>query len=162
MYVKIRNYPSTRLGSYELSEKIFWFLSEERQDKIGEWIYNSKLGKFLEWRKQEKSRKIKIRIDSWDVWNLDETLAIIVVPLLKTLKDNRLGSAFVDQEDVPSSLTDVHERWDWVLEEMIWVFEHIRDEEIDFYLDSKKTKEHEERKQNGLRLFAKYYNNLWD
>lgn len=33
--------------------------------------------------KGDKERKISIRIDPWDVWNMDHTLALIIVPMLK-------------------------------------------------------------------------------
>lgn len=85
-----------------------------------------------------------IRIDRWDVWSMDSTLAQIIVPMLKTLQANKHGAPYVDPEDVPEHLrpkrqtkkerdnghTDsTHfERWDWVLSEMIWAFEQKTDD----------------------------------
>ena len=80
-----------------------------------------------------------VKIDPWDTWSMDHTLAYIVLPMLKQLKEKKHGAPFVDLEDVPEELQgkrltkkqkdngeldDKHfERWDWVLAEMIFAFE---------------------------------------
>jgi hypothetical protein len=79
-----------------------------------------------------------IKIDRWDTWSMDHTLADIILPMLKQLKATKHGSPNVADEDVPEYLrshmaqpkenewdTDSlwHMRWDWVLSEMIWAFE---------------------------------------
>jgi len=79
-----------------------------------------------------------VKIDRWDTWSMDHTLADIILPMLKQLKETKHGSPFVDDEDVPDELKstnappkvneyDVDEnhfkRWDWVLDEMIFAFE---------------------------------------
>ena len=79
-----------------------------------------------------------IKIDPWDTWSMDATLADIILPMLKQLRDTKHGAPFVDDEDVPEELKstsaptkendwdtdDNHfKRWDWVLDEMIWAFE---------------------------------------
>ena len=79
-----------------------------------------------------------VKIDRWDTWNLDGTLADIVLPMLKQLKVKKQGAPFVDDEDVPEELrstsapakaneydVDDHhfKRWDWVMDEMIYAFE---------------------------------------
>jgi hypothetical protein len=79
-----------------------------------------------------------VRIDRWDTWSMDHTLADIILPMLRQLKETKHGSPNVDDEDVPEYLrshmaqpkenewdTDSlwHMRWDWVLAEMIWAFE---------------------------------------
>jgi hypothetical protein len=74
-------------------------------------------------------------------------------------------------------------RWDWVLDEMIWAFQQktIDDAESQFYdhgtpvpgenimdavkrvkIDFEGMQAWQARKQNGFRLFGKYYENLWD
>jgi hypothetical protein len=87
-----------------------------------------------------KNKAETIIIDDFDVWNLDHTLALIIVPALKVLKKKKQGAPFVKNDDVPEHLrsaeeemkindaggdTDKHyfERWDWVLNEMIWAFQ---------------------------------------
>jgi hypothetical protein len=79
-----------------------------------------------------------VKIDRWDTWSMDHTLADIILPMLKQLQETKNGSPFVDDEDVPEELKstsappkkeeydtdDNHfKRWDWVLDEMIFAFE---------------------------------------
>lgn len=93
-------------------------------------------------------QQVSVHIDPWDTWNMDATLAYIALPMLKQLKETKQGSPFVDDEDVPhlpkqgvasseSMQYDLfqsekhdeliweqtHERWDWVLNEIIFAFE---------------------------------------
>ena len=87
-----------------------------------------------------------IKIDSCDTWSMDRTLAPIILPMLKQLKDTKHGAPFVDDGDVPEELKstsappkenewdtdDNHfKRWDYVLDEMIWAFEQLCDEDHD-------------------------------
>lgn len=86
-------------------------------------------------KKADGERKISVRIDPWDTWSMDNTLAHIVVPMLKQLKTTQHGAPKVDLEDVPEELRpeklvgeyDVDEnyfkRWEYVLDEMIFAFE---------------------------------------
>ena len=114
---------------------------------------------------------------------MDSTLANIILPMLKQLKATKHGSAFVDMEDVPDHLRcvttenwdqqtvfdfyhdhkiqegerDIHARWDWVMDEIIYAFEmKVKDN------DWAATKEECLRMENGFRLFGKYYQGLWD
>lgn len=143
-------------------------------------------------------QKIKVHVDRWDTWSMDHTLAHIVVPMLKQLKETKHGAPTVDPQDVPKELrpkkqdvlrykevgeTDdkFFERWDWVIDEMIWAFEQkITDAwEADYYgpwipaedgkpigsfewVDDEGRDKHQERMNNGFRLFGKYYEALWD
>ena len=85
-----------------------------------------------------------VKIDHWDTWSMDHTLGKIALPMLKQLKDKKHGSPCVDDEDVPEELKstsapakenewdtdDNHfKRWDWVMNEMIFAFEHHLDKE---------------------------------
>ena len=87
-----------------------------------------------------KNRAETVVIDDYDVWNLDHSLALIILPALKKLKEKKHGAPFVDNEDVPRELimtagkkkryekhgeTDEHyfDRWDYVMDEMIFAFE---------------------------------------
>ena len=135
-----------------------------------------------------------VKIDYWDNCNMDSTLAPIILRMLKQLKEHKHGSVIVDLEDVPEHLRcdsteewdnqkcfdfyrehevkegdrDIHARWDWVLDEMIWAFEQLCDYDNDkeFYsgekFDVKGYEKHHNRINNGTRLFGKYYRNLWD
>lgn len=127
-------------------------------------------------------RKKKIIIHDYDVWNMDQTLALIIYPMLIKLKENSHGSPNVDDKDVPDYLksnvnnncdnSKIHEKWEYVLNKMIKTFLFLKEDEEElfeiekklnpnltfFEYTNKKNKECEE----GLRLFAKYYRNLWD
>lgn len=159
-----------------------------------------------------------IKIDYWDVWSMDHTLSPIILPMLKQLKEVKHGSGYVDLEDVPEHLRftttedydgqttfdfykenvpdgpDVHARYDWLLDELIWTFTQLADDnngedqfwfdhgELDFSkhpedegkksrplrwkreskVDWEGLRKHQERIQNGLKLFGKYYQTLWD
>lgn len=98
------------------------------------WLYN-----MLEWIDEKRTQKISVKIDPWDTWNMDDTLAHIILPMLKQLKSNKQGGPFVDVEDVPAELRpeeltkeqqeqgeldNTHfERWEWILDEMIFAFQ---------------------------------------
>ena len=109
--------------------------------------------KFVSWVQGSQERTVKIKIDKWDTWSMDDTLAMIIVPMLKQLKATTHGAPFVDDEDVPDRLKstavapkenewdtdDNHfKRWDWILGEMIWAFERIEkdDWQEEFYSGS--------------------------
>lgn len=79
-----------------------------------------------------------VKIDRWDTWSMDHTLADVVLPMLRQLKATKHGAPNVDDEDVPEYLqstkadpkenewdTDSNHflRWDWVVDEMIFAFE---------------------------------------
>lgn len=120
----------------------------------------------------------QITIHSWDTWSMDHTLSYIIVPMLIQLKDTKHGAPNVDNDDVPEELrmpdgwketrynidgeTDEQffNRWDWVLDEMIWAFTYKRDN-FDSMLDKDRDAV-QERMSNGFRLFGKYYESLWD
>ena len=123
----------------------------------------------------------EIIIHSWDTWNMDYTLAKIVLPMLKQLKATKHGSPNVDAEDVPLNLRPTEEdslqyakfgesdpqffkRWDWVLDEMIYAFDckANKDEVYMRIEDIEEIKKEQQRISNGFRLFGKYYESLWD
>ena len=85
--------------------------------------------------------KVSVRIDDFDTWGMDETLAYIILPMLKQLKATKHGAPNVDPKDVPVKLRPTKKeinlytkngdtddnffpRWDWVLDEMIFAFEN--------------------------------------
>ena len=106
----------------------------------------------------DSDRKIEIQIDRYDTWNMDDTLAHIILPMLKQLKETKHGSPHVDLEDVPPELQlhggasneiaqydmfsseehdhmvwdALHARWNWVMNEMIFAFECLAGEHIDW------------------------------
>ena len=159
-----------------------------------------------------------VKIDYWDTWSMDHTLSPIILPMLKQLKATKHGSPVVEDCDVPEHLqyekqtkrrktkskiafhdthriddddTLIHRRWDYVMDEMIWAFEQLCDDnsedqfwkehgEIDWdaepnedgsipvvwkkkaEVDWDGLKAHNERIDRGLALFGKYFRALWD
>ena len=98
----------------------------------------------LLWLDSKKERKVQIRIDDHDVWSMDTTLAMIILPMLRRLKQQKQGIPWVDPEDVPEELRATPEeqealnkdgtldknfeaRWNYVLDSMIWSFECVAD-----------------------------------
>ena len=88
----------------------------------------------------KNDQNVSVRIDNYDTWSMDHTLAYIILPMLKQLKETKQGGPYVYPEDVPAELrptkkeltaytkngeTDskFFERWDWVMDEMIFAFE---------------------------------------
>jgi len=145
-------YETFRSGSYYHDEKDRkWF------DKIVYKIFHKLTDLFLPINRWSNNRKrnIRIHIDNYDVWSMDHTLALIIVPMLKKLKEQKKGRPHVDNEDVPESMwstqadidrmnfggeTDSNweARWDWVLNEMIWTFEQhaMEDDSEQFHHNS--------------------------
>jgi len=88
---------------------------------------------------RNRKRKIKIKVDGFDVWGADHTIALIVAPILVELRDQQNGIPSVSNEDVPPNLhyesndggydavmEDLGEqRWKFVLGEMIWTFTEL-------------------------------------
>lgn len=154
-----------------------------------------------------KDRKIDIRIDKHDTWDMFHTLAMITLPMLKQLKETKHGIPnpcfagrhghetpqysfkFIDpDEDFKRGV----EKWDEILDKMIWSFEQILsdgewesqffhyDGEPRHWFEPVEGSTHKlmmsnlkwfdrhgyiayaERIQEGLDLFGKYYQSLWD
>jgi hypothetical protein len=178
-------------GPYQLANLLQKVgVSEDRCDKIGGWLADTRIYDLCQWYDYRNKRKIKVVIHDYDTYNMDSTLCLIIAPMLRKLKEQKPGAPFVDDEDVPTELAsssappltqdqkDVGEtdanyfkRWEYVLDEMIWAFEQdeklflydIDPEEIfnyDFSEGSEYDKYHK-RRQNGFRLFGKYYSGLW-
>ena len=135
-------------------------------------------------------RTINVRIDDYDTWSMDHTLAPIILPMLKQLKETKHGSTIVDNEDVPhlpkQGISDneaiqrdffsskeqdelfwsqYEQRWNWILDEMIYAFDCKANKEelymrCNLFNDSFRIEQ--ERISNGFRLFGKYFESLWD
>lgn len=149
------------IGPYQIADKLKIFgVSEEKADAIGEWLSNTWLDKACNWIYNKKRRRVFVYINDYDVWNTDHTLALIILPVLRKLQEVKHGSPMSEPEDVPEEFRDkdVHERWDWILSEIIWAFEQIVDDSDDHLMD----KEFQDRIDRGLMLFGKFYRGLWD
>lgn len=117
-----------------------------------------------------------VEIHSSDLWSLDYTLSKIIHPALVKFKEEETGSGAIDKNDVPEHLHNTYgtkedfsenysqEAWHWALDEMIWAFEQIANgnESEPFFLNSPKGEAFRARRENGLRLFGKYFRSLWN
>ena len=132
-------------GKWEDNSTHFESFLEKVEDCL-QWVYNHTINLIIDRRSE---RKIKVRIDRYDTWSMDHSLAPIILPMLKQLKETKHGSPWTDDEDVPEELRSTnappkeneydtddyhHARWDWVMEEMIWAFEQkTRDDWVNDY-----------------------------
>ena len=203
------------IGPYQIAEALCWW-SPKVKDECGiprhkDWVHNfgtwlaenkdgsdSWITKLCNWIDGKKQRQVYVRIDKFDTWSMDHTLAHIILPMLKQLKATKHGSPHVDDFDCPQHLWSTHakpkendwdtdefwhDRWEYVIQEMIWAFEqHIDDNAEQQWFDhtgvdpkatlteqTQQIKHDREgynqwqhRKQQGFKLFGKYYQALWD
>lgn len=138
--------------------------------------------------KGENERKVNIRIDNYDLWNLDHTLALVIHPALVKFRENLVATPATEGADGPEGVVDEtgdfsEKRWEHIIDEMIFAFESLAkaDWEEQYYdygdvsetidlintfsavkYDKEGWKKHNERIDNGLRLFGKYYRALWN
>ena len=147
-------------GPYHLAEKLMFWVPKKKDephddqvDKFGEWLAHGStppspenilrakddrpktwIYRFLLWVSSKRIQKVSVQIDPWDTWSMDHTLAPIILPMLKQLKEHKQGAPVVNNQDVPKDLRsedaiegDVcathFQKWDWVMDEMIFAFE---------------------------------------
>lgn len=93
-------------------------------------------------KKINAERKITVKIDPYDTWSMDHTLALIIHPMLVQLKKTKHGYPNTDPLDVPHIGEGTREntydfdsnaeaRWNWILDEMIWAFSQVTDDDAD-------------------------------
>lgn len=192
MKVYINNYRNHWISPYVILEKVFFWREIDYHEPIIE-----KWAKRLEPISLGLQKVLDIihpkidyvKIDKWDTWSMDSTLARIILPMLRQLKATSIGVPQVDNKDLPKelhkneSLEDQVKRWDYVIDEMIWAFEQVYDPkgEGEFFDDSEVDKSEDlmsqigklkydekglrayyKRIDNGLLLFGKYFRALWD
>lgn len=146
MKIYISKYRDHWLSPYTILEKVFFWREIDYDEPIIEKLSDMLLPFCQAWQKfldfvHPEIRYVKL--DRWDTWNMDHTLGLIALPMLKQLKATKHGAPCVDDEDVPDELkstsappkenewdTDGNhfKRWDHVLDEMIFAFEHKLDD----------------------------------
>jgi len=162
--------------------------------------------------KNGNKRKIDVHIDNYDTYSADHTLALIILPVLMQLKQEKHGvpGEFAEvggadyeqqmsfdfyQETYNECFDESCKKWDEILDHMIWAFMEIVKDDYedkyrhgdpdfnlvkdqvhptygqlyrmannnpDYWVDYDGLRLHEERIQQGIDLFAKYFRNLWD
>ena len=156
---------SDYFSTHQIAEVImFWKDSDDDQvQAFGEWLaYGNKkrkksifdkekrkptlLLKFIQkLNKFKKERTVNIHIDKYDTWNMDHTLGLIILPMLKQLKETKHGAPHVSFDDVPDHLTPTDDelsslkngnvdqyhfdRWDYIIDSMIFSFSAIVDDD---------------------------------
>lgn len=120
---------------------------------------------------------MKYVVDISNTENMDFDLAKVILPVLQLYKQQVLSQQthsyfYVDPDDVPDDLKPTTERtkdkrdnthqqrWDWVLDEMIYSFskKNFEDEISNNYIPGGTYLLNEtDRRANGFRLFGKYY-----
>ena len=124
-------------------------ISEDRTDEWAknspEWFIN-----LCQWVYDKRKRTVKIHIDKYDVWNMNNTLAEIIVPMLKMLKDTKHG---VPQMDVMNQTSNSSQgsfdfyaegdndafncgvlQWEEIMDKMIFSFESMIKDDPDFWI----------------------------
>jgi hypothetical protein len=147
MKVYINKYRDHWLSPYTILEKVFFWREIDYDEPVIDKLSNILLPICTTLQKVLNVIHPKInyvKIDKWDTWSMDHTLSYIILPMLKQLKETKHGAPFVDDEDVPEELkstsappkenewdTDGNhfKRWDYVLDEMIFAFEHKVDDD---------------------------------
>jgi len=143
MKVYISGYRDHWLSPYTILEKVFFWREIDYDEPVIE-RWSNRLNplciaaqKFLDFVHPKINY---VKIDRWDTWSMDHTLAHIILPMLKQLKEKQQGAGFVDDQDVPEGIglrstealpkenewdTDSNHfaRWEWVMNEMIFAFE---------------------------------------
>lgn len=99
-----------------------------------------------------------------DCWDVDNYLARIVPPMLRTMIDPKKGGGhgYPGGDEQTKTL----KRWHRVVEQMASAFEEsIKTDEME-YVDMKQWKrdwaKSERKRIKGMNLFVKYFNSLWD
>ena len=150
MKVYISKYRDHWLSPYTICEKICWWREIDYDEP---WVQRTV--KVLDpvmavWRTILDTIHPPInliKIDNYDTWSMDSTLTPIILPMLKQLKETKHGAPYTEDKDVPERLrsttkaavkskknswdTDGNhfKRWDWIMDEMIWAFEQLADDE---------------------------------
>ena len=175
MKVYMNGYPDHWISPYKIIEAIFFWTDWSRcgrdrgivedKDFVDHPAWVDQLARYLDPACQviKFVRSViypqirMVKIDRYDTWSMDHTLAHIIHPMLIQLHDTKHGAPFTEDEDVPEELRstsagpkenewdtdDNHfKRWDWILTEMIWAFhQELRDDDEAEFFDHSESRE---------------------
>jgi hypothetical protein len=133
-----------------------------------------------DYKQDGTERDIQIEIHGYDTWSGDCTLALIAVPLIEKIKENKQGAPVVDDDDVPDELKRINntnpdypewqiddawfKRWHYVLDEILWGLKEVKDffpTQDSLVFNTPEFQEYNNRFENSMRLFGKYFTSLW-
>ena len=126
-------YPEDNLAArwdYKLHDRLAEQLASTWVNDVCQWIYN------------KRKRTVRVKIDAYDVWSMDHTLALVILPMLVELKSQKHGYGWVDDKDVPKAIRSTapgsrtglkkydwdnyaEQRYEYMLNELIWTFEQL-------------------------------------
>lgn len=104
---------------------------------------------------------------SEECWNLDITLAALILPRLIRFKDSApcYPASLVKEDDEGHIIEEVepNQLWHEILDKMVYAFWIIVNERGDYpiRLNKKEREELVAAKKEGLKLFAEYFESLW-
>lgn len=112
-------------------------------------VYTLKDDKTASKERKQKSKKFFKKNGFYfeECWNLDFTIARFILPRLVHFKKI--------QHSTPASLSE--KEWNEILDKMIKAFALLTDQESLFA-----SRKQQETIEEGLNLFAKYFQSLWD
>lgn len=203
MKVYLGPYKNWWIGPYQIADSLKYIgVSEDKRYEIGKrmpkWV--STACEFIYKHNPLAKRQLHVKIDNYDTWSMDNSLAYIILPMLKQLKATKNGipypfseiggechntqAHFEFYETNEELFAKAEQRWNDVLDKMIFAFEHLVDDSWenaystgDFdnsieigepgwigthKCDYKGLRKVHDQIQEGLELFGKYYRNLWD
>lgn len=152
MKVKIGPYKNW-FGGYQLAEFLcFWTKTKDEYGlpRYPDWVHDfgtkiadTWIQTFLQWVHSMRHRDIKVQIDKYDTWSVDHTLALIIVPMLKQLKETTHGypaalctedqhhgdQQYFEGDGFEFPEDDGMKRWEETLDKMIWAFEQVLDDD---------------------------------
>lgn len=116
----------------------------------------------LEKEHREIGMKYKNRpLKKYDVWNLSNSMAwVLFAQLVRYRRSDRCGiPGFIDFQGMPDE--EAEALWENVLDKMIYSFKEIIKDDHE-YTTNEEYEDYNNRIQEGLNLFGKYYRGLWD
>ena len=161
------NYRNHWISPYTILEKVcFWEKDNDvfyedggKYEKLTNFL--TPVSKTIQWVWDLIHPQINyVKIDRYDTWSMDDTLADIILPMLKQLKKTNQGAPYVDDEDVPYELKSINDspyiekyeideprhlaRWEYVMNQMIFAFEcKVDDSWEDLFRSGKHDVKHE-------------------
>jgi hypothetical protein len=110
--------------------------------------------------------------DDRDLWDLGVVTAKLILPRLKAYKNCHMGYPGCFSYDKKGELkkgrkkslnNEAYKKWDDTLDKMIYAFEmKATQDDWDLEIDDKERNKRWSKIDEGLNLFAKYFNALWD